>query len=96
MSVTFDDRLLKADGVLFQELEGESVLLHVSKGEYFGLNESGHRMWLILTESDSIQQAYEKLLADYDVEPDHLKRELGELVENLVENELVQVAEQAA
>lgn len=79
--------------MLFQEVEGDSVLLNVSKGEYFGLNDSGHRMWLILTESDSIQQAYEKLLDEFEVSPEQLRVDLSALVEELLGNELVQVAD---
>jgi len=92
MGVRFDQQLVRTEDVLFQEIEGESVLLNVTKGEYFGLNESGHRMWLILTESDSIQQAYEKLLDEFDVEPEHLRKDLTELVDSLVEHGLVRIA----
>ena len=31
--------------VLLQELQGESVLLNLSSGRYFGLNGVGTRMW---------------------------------------------------
>ena len=92
MAVSFDRRLIKPDDVLFQEFDGESVLLHATRCEYFGLNESGHRMWVALTESDSIQQAYETLLAEFDVDSDRLRQDLNELIEALVESDLARVA----
>lgn len=91
MAVSFEQRLVKPDDVLFQEFDGESVLLHATRCEYFGLNESGHRMWVVLTESDSIQQAYETLLEEFEVEADRLKQDLNEMVEVLVESDLARL-----
>ncbi len=50
------------EGVLVRELEGESVLLNLESESYFGLDGIGTRMLALLTDSDSIEAAYEKLL----------------------------------
>ncbi len=92
MSISFDQRLIRPSEVLFQELDGESVVLHLTQGEYFGLNETGQRMWVILTESPSIQHAYEQLLSEFEVDPAELKQDLRQLIDDLVEHGLVQVA----
>jgi hypothetical protein len=79
--------------VLIQELDGEAVLLNLDGGRYFGLDEVGTHMWKALTTSASIASVYEALLAEYDVDPQALRRDLEELVEKLVEHGLVAVAE---
>jgi hypothetical protein len=91
MSVSFESRLVQPEDVLFQELEDESILLNVTTGEYYGLNPSGHRMWAALTTSDSIRDAYEQLLASYDVPADDLKLDLIELISNLLNQRLVRI-----
>ncbi len=48
-------------------------------------------MWTLLTSSDSIQAAYETLLAEYEVGDEQLRRHLEELVGKLVENGLVEL-----
>ena len=79
------------ENVMMRELDGESVILNLDSGYYFGLDEVGTRMWALLRDSESIQAAYEALLADYEVEPDSLQRDLVELVSKLVDNGLMRV-----
>ena len=78
--------------VLISEVGGESVLLNLKSERYFGLDEIGTRMWKALTTSDSIQMAYESLLAEYDVEDDRLRQDMDELIEKLVEQGLMEVS----
>ena len=78
---------------MVRELEGESVLLNLDSGHYFGLDDVGTRMWTVLTTSESIQSAYEGLLEEYDVETDRLRRDLEDLADKLVEHGLVDVSD---
>ena len=91
MTVSFDQRISVPADVLVQELEGESVLLNLKSERYFGLDEVGTRMWAVLSKSESIQQAYDALLAEYDVEPDVLRRDLLHLIDKLIEHGLVEM-----
>jgi hypothetical protein len=77
--------------VLVQELEGESILLNVASGRYYGLDEVGSRMWQAVTSAGCLQAAHESLLAEYDVDADRLQRDLQQLVETLVEHGLLEV-----
>jgi len=92
MPVPFDARLSVPRDVLVQELDGELVLLNLNGGRYFGLDDVGTRMWAALTKVESVQQAHEMLLAEFDVEPDLLRNDLVALVEKLMENGLVELA----
>lgn len=79
------------EGVLVRELAGESVLLDLNSESYFGLDEVGTRMWAVLTEPSSMESAVEKLLAEFDVEPQRLCADLHQLVEKLTELGLLHV-----
>jgi hypothetical protein len=91
VTVTFDQRILVPEDVLVQELEGESVLLNLKSERYFGLDEVGTRMWAVLSNSESIQQAYDVLLGEYEVEPHVLRRDLLNLIDRLIEHGLVEI-----
>ena len=86
-------RVTTPEGVLVRELEGESVLLNLNSESYFGLDDVGTRMWAALTNSPSIEAAFEMLLAEYEVEPEHLRADLSSLVERLTEAGLIDVSE---
>lgn len=91
MSFSFLERVTIAPNVLVRFLEGESVLLNVETERYFGLDETGTRMWQLLTASPNIEAAYEKLADEFEVQPETLRRHLVELIERLTENGLVEL-----
>jgi hypothetical protein len=77
--------------VLVQELQGESVLLNLKSGRYFGLDEIGTRMWQVLTTAGSVESAHKTLVNEYDVEPERLRRDLEQLVEKLAGHGLLDI-----
>jgi len=91
MQISFSMRVSVPADVLVQELQGESVLLNVESGRYFGLDEVGTRMWAALANAESLQAAYDALLAEYDVDAEQLERDFRGLVEKLLERGLVKV-----
>ena len=93
MGLSFAKRVTAPSDVLMREIDGESVLLNLANECYYGLDEVGTRMWMLLTTSESIEDACESLLAEYDVEPQALRQDLQELIEKLVANGLLELAE---
>jgi hypothetical protein len=91
MAISFQSRISAPSDVLVSEVGGESVLLNLKSERYFGLDEIGTRMWKALTSSDSIQTAYEALLAEYDVDEARLRQDMEELIGKLAEQGLVDV-----
>ena len=88
----FSRRFVKPNEVLVQELAGEAVLLHVTRGHYFGLNEVGRAVWKELMTGSSVRQAYEHLLAEFDVTPERLQQDVTSLVHDLVSQGLLEDA----
>jgi hypothetical protein len=89
--VSFSDRAAAPAHVLVRVLDRESVLLNLETERYFGLDETGTRMWQLATGSENIDAAYQELLAEFDVEPDLLRSNFTELLSRLVDNGLLQV-----
>jgi len=87
----FSERASVPQHVLVRPLDQESVLLNLETEQYFGLDETGTRMWQLLTTSPSIDTAYQELLAEYDVQPETLRENLTELLGHLVEHGLLQI-----
>ena len=89
--IPFTSRVVVPETVLFRELDGESVLLNLKTESYLGLDRVGTRMWAVLTTQPSIQAAYDVLLAQYDVAPDVLRRDVENLLEHMFEHGLVEL-----
>ena len=82
-------KVIKAPDVLLQDLEGEAVLLNLVNGQYYGLDESSYDMYNTLVSSSSVQDAYEFLCREYEVEPSQLRADLDQFLKHLLENGLL-------
>jgi hypothetical protein len=91
MSMSPSDRLIPSDCVVTRVVNGSTVLLNTETGRYFTLDEIGGRAWTILTSSPSIQEARDRLLSEYVVEPAELMRDLEALIASLQDQGLVEV-----
>jgi hypothetical protein len=89
--VSFADRVEVLPNVLVRFLDKESVLLNLETERYFGLDETGTRMWQLVTTAPNIDAAYWELQNEFDVEPEVLRLHLGELLGRLVDNGLLQI-----
>jgi len=89
--VSFADRAEVLPHVLVRFLDKESVLLNLETERYFGLDETGTRMWQIVTVAPSIDAAYQELQNEFDVESELLRVHFTELLGRLVDNGLLQI-----
>ncbi len=89
--VSFTDRAATPAHVLVRFVDRESVLLNLETEQYFGLDETGTRMWRLVTAAPNIDDAYRELLEEFDVEPELLRSNMMELLSRLVDSGLLRV-----
>ena len=80
-----------SDGVLFQELDGELVLLSAQTGEYFGLNEVGAKMWVLITSNWSFPDIVDSLLNQFEVSAEQLAGDVERFLNTLEDAKLITV-----
>jgi hypothetical protein len=95
MAHSFSMRITSAPDVIFQTVGDETVLLNMKTTLYLGLNPVGSRMWITLTGAKSIQAAYESLLAEFDVPPEQLRKDLEDFLVRLDEYALIGTSAEA-
>ena len=67
----------KAD-LLFNEIDGELVMLSLENNEYYGMDEVASRIWTILEKPISFKELINKLLEEYEVhEPQCIENTLS-------------------
>jgi len=91
MAISFSDRVTVPNEILISNLQDESVILNLNSERYFGLDNVGTRMLSVLSNSDSIEAAYESLAQEYNVDRQVLRDDLIVLVENLLQQGLVTI-----
>jgi len=83
-------RVKPSEDVVWRNLQGESVLLDLKSGVYFGLDSVGTRIWTLLQDHDDLQAVLQELLGEYDVSEERCARDLLDLVGVLAEKGLVE------
>ena len=78
-----------ADNVSFTEVDDEVVLLELTRGHYFGLNDTGAKMLHALIEGATIEQSCRDIAKNYQVDDEQIKRDMEELMEQLIEQQLL-------
>jgi hypothetical protein len=86
-----DSKIRFPEDVLFHEVGGEAVILNLESGKYFGLDEVGTRMWVLLSEHGAVEPVLRVLLEEYDVEEERLRADLLKLIDDLASHGLLKL-----
>lgn len=78
------------------DLGTEAAILHVTSGRYYGLDAVGTRIWALVQHPISVAHLHATLLADYDVDPERLERDLAVLLDRLATVGLVEIRDDRA
>lgn len=74
------------------DLDGETVILNVPEGVYYGLDPVGTFIWQQIAQPRTINALRDAVLEEYEVEPDRCEADLLELIRDLASNRLVEVS----
>ena len=80
---------------LHREVQGETVLLQLDSGEYFGLDEIATRIWQLIVEKGDLDDLETAMLAEFDVERDVLSRDIQRVVNELAAKRLIEIGADA-
>lgn len=62
--------------VVAADLDNEMVLLNIETGLYFGLDELGSMIWSLLAEGMAETAIVQRILDEYDAEPERVRRDV--------------------
>jgi hypothetical protein len=87
--ISLDSQLRCAPDVLSRNLDGETVLLDLESGTYFGLDVIGTRIWELIAQNQPLPAILEVILDEYDVDEQRARTDLLELLDALVAKGLI-------
>jgi Coenzyme PQQ synthesis protein D (PqqD) len=75
--------------VVYRELEGEIVLVHLGTNRIYSLNETGARFWELLAGGGDRAEIERQLLDEFAIDPDDLRQEIDAMLVSLANEGLV-------
>ena len=96
MNRIFESSVTISPDVLFQEINGETVLLDLRSEAYFGLDEVGTRLWQLLQHERELVAIHAVMVEEYEVNSDQLKQDLARHIQELETAGLVSLSKHEA
>ncbi len=73
-----------APDVVIRDLDGEAVVLDLSTGTYFGLNDVGTRMWQLVEQHGTLAEVLDALAQEFDAPIERIEADFREFIALLV------------
>ena len=73
------------------DLDGESVVLDMSSGKYYGLNSVGSAIWNLIQQPRTVRDVCDALVAEFQVDPQRCEEDLLVWLKSMSDKELVKV-----
>jgi hypothetical protein len=86
-----DAIIVRSEGLLSAEVDGELMAMSVERGMCYGLNPVGTRIWALIAEPRSIDDLCAQLREEFDVGEEECRRDVIDLLEDLRAEGLAEV-----
>ena len=77
--------------VIFKELDDEMIIMDMNSGRYFGLNETGAKIWSLLNDHHNIGTIINLLHDEYEISKEKCKKEVIAFIQDILDKGLINV-----
>jgi hypothetical protein len=96
MKLTPDSVVVVSKDQMASDIAGETVILGMSAGRYYGLDAVGARIWQLIQTPTSVADLRRTIVSEYEVAPERCEADLLQLLEKMLAAGLVEVRSAAA
>lgn len=89
--ISQDSLVVVSQDQVSSDLAGESVILNLKNGTYYGLNELGSVIWEFIQEPKTVTAICESILQEYEVDSETCASSVQALLSDLVEAHLIEI-----
>ena len=83
------DKVTISPNAVARQVGDETVILHLVRGTYFGLDAVGARFWQLMGEGKSFGEICDVMLDEYEVSREDLERDTRALIKDLLAQDLI-------
>jgi len=89
--ITMNSIVAAVPGQVSANLDDETVILELTSGTYYGLNQTGTMIWRLLQEPIQIRTICEAVMEEYEVDLDECGKAVISLLQQLAKHNLVDI-----
>jgi hypothetical protein len=91
MSISTESIISKIGDIVASDIDDEKVMMSVEKGQYYGLDPIGSRVWELIEEPVKVSELINTLFQKYDVDRETCERDVLAFLEELREYGILRV-----
>jgi len=95
-TITGDTVLKRSDELLSSELDGETVMMSIESGKYYGLEEIATRIWELIEQPTSVSALCDTLVSEFDVAREQCEADVLPFLAELAKEGVVEVVDEKA
>ena len=87
--VALESIIARNGELVFREVDGETVMLSVETGKYYGLDSAGGRIWELIEQPMAASELCDRLLEEFDVGREECERDLLSVLSQLADEQII-------
>jgi len=81
--------LVRAPDIIASDMDGDTVMMSIERGEYLGMGEVGTRVWRLLEQPNSIQEIARQICLEFTVDETTCQADILAFADELIQNGLI-------
>lgn len=91
MSLQMNSIIRRNPEIVHSDMDGETVMMSINEGNYYGLNGVGSQIWDLLEQEMSMDAICTELLRSFDVEEEQCRSEVLAFLEEMACNKVIEI-----
>ena len=83
--------IYRNDEILINEVDGETVMMSIENGTYYGMNPTGNFVWNILDQERSIEEIVNKIIEIFSLTEDQCISDVLPFIQSLIDEKIILV-----
>ena len=88
-ALNLDSTVVHHPGIVAADMDGETVMMSIEAGEYYGLNDVGTYLWEFMAEPIAIKSLCQRVLDSYEVDEVTCQTGVLNFVERLLDRGVI-------
>ena len=89
--IKMDSKIVRENNIVFNEMDGETIMMSIESGEYYGINSIGSRIWKLLETPKAASEICDAVLPDYDVTREQCAKDVLLFLNKMAEKGVVKI-----
>ncbi|HEV7765635.1 MAG TPA: lasso peptide biosynthesis PqqD family chaperone [Thermoanaerobaculia bacterium] len=91
MTLSRESIVVVSKDQMASDIAGETVILGLTAGRYYGLDAVGARIWQLIQTPTAISEVERTIVSEYEVDPERCRQDLMSLLRKMIDAGLVEV-----